>query len=236
MGTRKKPTTDSDTRPLAIGYCRVSTGRQAEEGLSLDHQEATIRAAAEQRGYRVEIVREEGRSGKSIKGRPELRAALERLDKGEAQALICPRLDRLARSVVDLLDIISRAQKKSWRLVLLDLDLDTATPQGEMVVTIMGAMARFERRLIGERQKDVHAQRKANGVTWGVDAGQQPLIPADIAERITAERAAGTSLRAIAAGLNDDGIPTAKGGANWYASTVSHVLKSPRGQQLQAAG
>ena len=74
------------------------------------------------------------------------------------------------------------------------------------------------------------------GVRWGVDAGQQPLIPADIAERITAERAAGTSLRAIAAGLNDDGIPTAKGGANWYASTVSHVLKSPRGQQLQAAG
>ena len=62
-------------RPLAIAYVRVSTADQAEHGASLDAQEAMLRDEAERRGWDVEIVREEGKSAKSITGRPLLTGA-----------------------------------------------------------------------------------------------------------------------------------------------------------------
>jgi site-specific DNA recombinase len=141
---------------LALLYIRVSTVQQATDGVSLGAQERELISAASLAGYtEVEMVREEGRSGKSIKGRPELRSALDRLNKGQAVALFVTRVDRLARSTKDFLTIIDQANQHSWRLVLLDLNLDTSTYQGRFVVTIMGALAEMERAIIGERQKDV---------------------------------------------------------------------------------
>ena len=81
MAKSRKATTD---RPrLALAYVRVSTGRQAESGLSLDGQERRVIAEAEAAGYVVEVLREEGRSAKNITGRPLLVSALARLAAGE---------------------------------------------------------------------------------------------------------------------------------------------------------
>jgi site-specific DNA recombinase len=102
---------------------------QVEDGMSLGAQEKQLIAAAEAAGYTAVILREEGRSGKSISGRPILRDALEDLDNGRAQALFVTRLDRLARSTRDFLSIVDRSHKFEWRLALLDLGLDTATYQ-----------------------------------------------------------------------------------------------------------
>ena len=210
---------------LALLYIRVSTVQQATDGVSLGAQERELVSAASLAGYtEVEMVREEGRSGKSIKGRPELRSALDRLNKGQAVALFVTRVDRLARSTKDFLTIIDQANQHSWRLVLLDLNLDTSTYQGRFVVTIMGALAEMERAIIGERQKDVHRDRRAQGKVWGVDLGPKSKIPLDVTERIRDMREKGMSYHAIAAQLNADGVPTALNGQQWHGSTIRKML------------
>ena len=208
---------------IAYCYARVSTQMQAEDGMSLGAQEKQLIAAAELAGYEAVVLREEGRSGKSITGRPVLRQALEDLDAGKAKALFVTRLDRLARSTRDFLSIVDRSHKYEWRLALLDLGLDTGTYQGRFVVTIMSAMAEMERGMISMRQKDVHKDRRDNKKVWGVDLGPLPLVESDIRDRITSERESGLSYKMIADNLNNEAIPTVLGGAKWYASTVRHI-------------
>ena len=208
---------------IAYCYARVSTQMQVEDGMSLGAQEKQLIAAAEAAGYEAVILREEGRSGKSIQGRPVLRNALDDLDNGKAKALFVTRLDRLARSTRDFLSIVDRSHKYGWRLALLDLGLDTASYQGRFVVTIMSAMAEMERGMISERQKDVHEDRRQNGKVWGVDLGPLPLVKDDIRDRIVLEREAGLSFQEIANKLNFESVPTATGGSKWYKSTVRHL-------------
>jgi DNA invertase Pin-like site-specific DNA recombinase len=208
---------------IAYCYARVSTQMQAEDGMSLGAQEKQLIAAAELAGYEAVILREEGRSGKSITGRPVLRKALDDLDTGKAQALFVTRLDRLARSTRDFLSIVDRSHKYEWRLALLDLGLDTGTYQGRFVVTIMSAMAEMERGMISMRQKDVHKDRRDNGKVWGVDLGPLPIVGMDIRDRIVVERDSGLSFQDIANKLNSELVPTASGGDKWYKSTVRHL-------------
>ncbi len=211
---------------IALLYARVSTQLQVNDGVSLDVQERQLRQAAELAGYTdFELVREEGRSGKSITGRPALTEALKRLDTGTASALFVTRIDRLARSTKDFLSIIDRANANKWRLVMLDLNLDTASYQGRFVVTIMSALAEMERGIIAERQKDVHKDRRARGVVWGVDMGPRNKTSEEVKQRIFSEREAGASYRSIANGLNKDNIPT-QNGRQWYATTVKNLVDS----------
>lgn len=209
---------------IAYCYARVSTQMQVEDGISLGAQEKQLVAAAEAAGYEAVILREEGRSGKSITGRPVLTKALSDLDEGRAQALYVTRLDRLARSTRDFLSIVDRSHKNNWRLAMLDLGLDTATYQGRFVVTVMSAMAEMERGMISLRQKDVHKDRRDNGKVWGVDLGPKSKVEEDTKAKILKLRSSGVSLRNIAEMLNSEAIPTAHGGKKWYASTVSSVI------------
>jgi DNA invertase Pin-like site-specific DNA recombinase len=209
---------------IAYLYARVSTKMQVDDGISLDAQERQLRAAATAAGYTDNVLlREEGRSGKSIQGRPVLRNALDRLDAGEAQAMFVTRLDRLARSTRDFLSIVDRSQKHEWRLALLDLGLDTATHQGRFVVTIMAAMAEMERGMISARQRDVHQDRRDAGKVWGVDLGPKPAVEENIRQLILTQRIKGISFNKIADTLNAQGAPTANGGVRWYSATVKHV-------------
>lgn len=222
--TKRKETS---REPLALLYVRVSTLGQAAEGISLEAQERTLTERALAEGFRVEVIREEGRSGKKLSNRPKLKEALERLNRGEAQALYVTKLDRLARSLGDLLSIVEQAARKEWRLALLDIGLDTSTPQGKLVLNLLGSVAEFERLLIADRQREVHRERKARGEVWGVTKGSRSLLPKEVRSRIVAEKEKGLTLTAIAEGLNRDKVPTIKGGSKWYASTVKHFLTSP---------
>lgn len=209
---------------IAYCYARVSTNMQAEEGVSLDAQEKQLKAAAEAAGYDAVVLREEGRSGKSITGRPVLTKALNDLDEGKAQAMYVTRLDRLARSTRDFLGIVDRSHKYGWRLALLDLGLDTATYQGRFVVTIMSAMAEMERGMISLRQKDVHEDRRSKGKVWGVDIGPKTGLDESVRREIWNRRNSGDSFNNIAKWLNDSEIPTTNKGKQWYPSTVRHVF------------
>lgn len=209
---------------IALLYARVSTQLQVNDGVSLDVQERQLIQAAESAGFtNYELVREEGRSGKSISGRPALTEALKRLDSGEAHALFVTRIDRLARSTKDFLNIIDRANTKGWRLVMLDLNLDTSSYQGRFVVTIMSALAEMERGIIAARQKDVHKDRRERGIVWGKDMGPKNKTPEEIKTRIFSERSSGLSFRQIAEGLNRDQIPT-QNHRKWHPTTVKNLI------------
>ena len=216
---------DAGTDPgKALLYARVSTAIQVTDGVSLDVQERQLVTAAEFHGFKtMELVREEGRSGKSISGRPALTRALQMLRSKEADALIVTRIDRLARSTTDFLDIVDRANKEGWRLIMLDLNLDTSTYQGRFVVTVMSALAEMERGIIAARQKDVHKDRRDRGIVWGVDMGPMNKTSDEVKERISTERNKGFSFRRIAEGLNGDEIPT-QNGRTWHASTVKNIV------------
>lgn len=214
----------------------MSTLAQANEGISLDAQERTLRQAATLAGYTsVELVREEGRSGKSIKGRPALRDALRRLATGEADALFVTRIDRLARSTQDFLTIVDHANQNNWRLVLLDLNLDTSSYQGKFVITVMSALAEMERAIIAERQKDVHKERREQGLVWGKDIGPRKRVATDVEDRVLSEKAKGASLRQIASMFNKEGVPTVLGKA-WTASTVKHVINHAKSKEPEQQG
>jgi DNA invertase Pin-like site-specific DNA recombinase len=159
--------------------------------------------------------------------RPALLEALELLNSGKANALYFTKLDRLARTTKDLLEIADMATKHHWRLVALDGAIDTETPTGKLMLTLLGSFAEFERGLISARHKETHATRRAQGVRWGIDKGNTPETPLAIRQKIINLNASGVSLNQIARELNAEGAPTTRGGAKWYASTVRAILKSP---------
>jgi site-specific DNA recombinase len=218
---------------LALLYARVSTSMQANEGISLGAQERDLYRAAELHGFSsVELVREEGRSGKSISGRPALRSSLERLESKDASALFVTRIDRLARSTRDFLFIVDHSQKYNWRLILLDLNLDTSSYSSRFVVTIMSALAEMERAIIAERQKDVHKDRREKGLVWGVDLGPKPMIVGDLRQRILDEHLAGKSMNKIAKDLNTDGVASPLGKL-WYPSTIKRVIDAEKKEEAE---
>jgi DNA invertase Pin-like site-specific DNA recombinase len=208
-------------RPLALGYVRVSTADQAENGASLPAQRAALTAQATARGWDLEVVADEGVSAKNL-NRPALQSALSRLDAGEADFLLAIRLDRVSRSVADFAGLLDRAGRRGWGLVLLSPSIDTSDPAGRFTANVLASAAQYERELIALRTKEGIAQRRAEGVR----IGRPRALPDEVLRRIAVERAAGVSLPKIAAALNDDRVPTAQGGARWYPSTVAGVLRS----------
>jgi DNA invertase Pin-like site-specific DNA recombinase len=205
----------------AIAYHRVSTAEQAATGNGLDAQAAAITAAITARGWSlVDTATDEALSGGNL-NRPALTAALNRLDRGEADVLVVSKLDRLSRSPVDFDAITQRAKRRGWSVVALDVDVDTTTPAGELLANIYSSVAQWERRVIGVRTSEAMQAMKARGVRLG-----RPVdLPDAVRRRIADERATGKSLRAIADALNTEAVPTARDG-RWYASTVRAVLDS----------
>lgn len=216
-----KTPTQAAGQTLALAYVRVSTAEQVETGASLDAQRATLIAEAAKRGWNVEVVADEGKSAKSL-NRPGLQSALVRLDAGQADYLMAIRLDRVSRSVSDFAGLLDRATKRGWGLTLLSPNIDTSDPAGRFTANVLASAAQYERELIGVRTREGMAQRVAEGVRMG----RPRTMPTDVIERIRDARAQGQSLRRIADALNADGVPTAQGGARWYASTVKAALDS----------
>lgn len=221
-----------ESLPLALAYVRVSTGRQAKTGYSLESQPAILAIAARKAGYRVEIVTETG-SGRNS-SRPALNRCLDRLAVGEAQALYALDIDRLARSTQHLLEIATLSRKQKWRLVVTSADVDTNSPAGEMFFTMAAAFAQYESRMISQRVLRQHEARRDRGVIWGYTEGPKSPLPEDLVQRIVELRSEGCSLPRIAKTLTDEGVPTARGG-KWAAGTIRGILMSPAVKHRQIA-
>lgn len=214
----------ASTRPVrTYCYARCSTSEQARSGLGIAAQRAELLAEVTRRGAAdVAWVIDEGVSGSTL-----ARPGLERIlaDAGRGDVVIATKGDRVSRRLSDLLALLERARQGGWSLVLLDLQVDTATPTGAFLTQSMGAVAELERRLIAARTSAALQAAKARGQRLG--QGRRTM-PRQVLARIVAERDAGASLTAIADRLTADGVPTARGGARWYPSTIAAALDTHR--------
>lgn len=213
----------------AISYARVSTTVQGESGLGLDDQLAKCQDYAARNGLEVLDHVVEVESAKSVAGRPLLTSTLERLRRGEADTLIVAKLDRLSRSVLDLCQLMEKADREGWTLVVIDLGVDSS-PSGRLQAHVVGAFAEYERRLIGQRTRDAMSAAKARGV----HCGRTSSLSSDIVERVVAERLSGLTWQGIADGLNSEGVPTSQG-KTWRVGTVQGVYNSTRGVAFRQA-
>jgi DNA invertase Pin-like site-specific DNA recombinase len=140
---------------MNFAYSRVST----------QHQDLTSQSEAlKVGGYDIDEIFEEKISGKN-KNRPKLQEMLSKLRKDDK--VIVTKLDRLARSLKDLLDISDEIHEKKCDLVILDQNIDTSQPTGRLVFSMLGALAEFERSLIVERTSAGRKIAKENGVKFG---------------------------------------------------------------------
>lgn len=197
-----------------IGYLRVSTKEQADEGNSLAAQEERVLAYAKFVGADVVDVLVDTGSGRNPY-RLKKREAVDRVLAGEADALVVYAIDRLSRSTVDFLKTIKKLRDVGRGFVSVREQLDTTTPHGRFALTILAAMAEMESELISARTKEgVRATRKRGtyvgtvpyGYRRGKDGGleENPDEQAVIL-RIVALRDAGTSWHQIAQRISADG-------------------------------
>jgi DNA invertase Pin-like site-specific DNA recombinase len=156
-----------------IGYARVSTtGQSLETQLDLLNKSGANQVFSEKA------------SGKSTEKRPELDKALTYLRKGDI--LIVTKLDRLARSVLDLHTIAKKLEEKGVDLRVLDQpELDTTSKTGKLLFSLLGAVGEFERALILERTQEGRDLAKAKGVRFG----RKPSVAPDQASKMRAQAA-----------------------------------------------
>lgn len=214
-----------------VSYLRVSTGRQGKSGLGIEAQRNSVTEFLNGGDWRLVKEYVEIESGKRT-DRPQLEAAIAACRVHGAK-LVIAKLDRLSRDAHFLLGL----DKAGVEFVAADMP-----SANRLTVGIMAMVAEEERRMISKRTKEALAAAKRRGVKLGGDRGVVPskrtrklageAVQARVTERaadlapIIAElRAAGAaSLRDIAAGLNEQGIPTARGRSAWTAVQVQRVL------------
>jgi site-specific DNA recombinase len=215
-----------------VGYVRVSTESQ-EDNTSLADQQRRIKAYCEAFGHELLEVFVEVGSGKDTENRPQFQAALARL-KTDADGIVALKLDRIARNCRDVLELVEDVlQPTNKALVLLDLNVDTSTPTGKMILTMMAAVAELERAQINERtQGGRKAKASQGGYAYGSPAFGQQSVEGELVQNddeqqvidiIRRHHKSGKSLRAIADYLNQQGYKSKRGG-EWKHTSVKTVL------------
>lgn len=137
---------------MLIGYARTST---LDQTAGLEAQQRDLSGAGCERTY-VEQV-----SSVDVGERLELARALDNLRAGDA--LVVTKLDRLARSMAHLMELLRLVEAKGATLRILSMNLDTATPTGRLMLNVLGSVAQFEREIMLERQREGIAKAKAAG-------------------------------------------------------------------------
>jgi site-specific DNA recombinase len=222
----------------AVGYISVSTDKQE---LSLEVQRAKIEGYAAL--YDVELVAVEVDAGASARtlDRPGLQRALTMLRRGEAEALLVVKLDRLTRSVKDLGTLID-AYFTRYALLSVCEQLNTKSAAGRMVINILASVSQWERETIAERTSEAVRHKQSLGeyiggpvpYGWRLGRDKVHLIPhADEQATITRARALkaeGLSLRAIGKKLAEEGHRP-RGGKAWHPETISNLLAASEAQR-----
>jgi DNA invertase Pin-like site-specific DNA recombinase len=137
-----------------VGYARVSSS-----GQGLDIQQNKLRM------FGCTRIFAEKRSGKQADSRPELQACLLFLREGDT--LVTIKLDQIARSMLDLAKIAELLENKGVALKVLDQAIDTSTPEGRLIFSLLGTFAQFENDIRAERQADGILNAKRKGVAFG---------------------------------------------------------------------
>ena len=150
---------------MIVGYARTST---ADQIAGFDAQIQELKAAGCQKMFQEQVS--------SVGKRAQLEAALEYVREGDV--LVVTKLDRLARSMADLMVMIQTLDHKAVGLRVLNLGMDTHTPTGKLMLTMLGGVAQFEGEMMLERQREGVARAKAAGKY----KGRKPIAPEQRAE------------------------------------------------------
>jgi DNA invertase Pin-like site-specific DNA recombinase len=161
-----------------FGYARVST---SDQDLTIQHEQLAAAGCS--------IIRSEKATGTKREGREQLQILLDFIQEGDV--LVVTRLDRLARSISDLITISQNLEAKGAALQVLHQNIETETPAGRLFFAIMGAIGQFETELRRERQMEGIAKAKAEGAYKG---RRRQVAPSDV----KALRAQGVGASAIA--------------------------------------
>jgi len=146
----------------AVLYVRVSSGEQ-----NTGAQERALREYVQRRGWKLQhIYRDQGVSGASS-NRPALNELLKDCRRGSVDVVVVWKFDRFARSLKQLMSGLETCQALGIDFVSVTESIDTSLPSGELVFQMIGAVAQFERSLIGERVKAGLANARANGKSLG---------------------------------------------------------------------
>lgn len=222
-------------------YIRVSTDEQASEGVSIPAQVEKLKAYCKQAGLRiVQVVIDDGISaGKFLSTRPGGSQLVELVRSRQVKNIVAVKLDRLFRSAADALTSVDNWDKLGASLHLLDfngMSLDTSSPMGRMMLTMVAGFAELERNLCKQRTKDAIQHKKSNKQSYsrpvyGFDTTESGDMVANEQEQeaigiMKAMKAAGKSLRAICAKLTELGYKTKRGGKQWYAATIKGILEN----------
>ncbi len=217
-----------------IGYIRVSTKGQAKDGISLEAQEAKIRAWCVANESTLEGLYIETMSGGRADNRPKLQKAIQQVCQSKG-ALIVYSLSRLARSTKDAILISERLDKAGADLVSLSEKIDTTSAAGKMIFRMLAVLAEFERDQISERTTAAmeHLRRQNRRISSKVPFGYDLSPDKRTLTRNPAEeeaiyliqklRGAGKSFRKIARHLESRNVKTKKGG-QWRARTIKGIL------------
>lgn len=222
-----------------IGYIRVSSEGQVRDGFGLDAQEHKIRTHAEREGLElVDIARDEARSGgDGLEHRVGLAVALQRIEEGEAEALLITELSRLARDVVLQEVVIGQLIASNHQVIsVAEPDLCTNDPYRKAFRQMVGVWNEFYKGMLklqmrggkeAKRRRDPDAYWGGNP-RFGTHPVDRELAPREDEMEVLAymlgRRSQGASLERIAGELNAQGIPTRTPGARWHAWTVSRIL------------
>jgi len=225
----------------AIGYVRVSTTKQASEGISLEAQAEKIKAYCALKDLDLAwIVTDAGKSG-SKANREGFQEVLSSCASGKVDAVVVYSISRFTRSTKDLLEFVDRhVIKGNVELHSISESLDTSTATGRFMLKVMGAMNELEREQAGERTKAALGHKREKGEKTGGDVPFGFALAADgkalvideseqaIIRLIESLRADGHSDNGIARYLNENGYQTKKG-KGWSNVQVARILRRRAG-------
>ena len=220
-------------------YIRVSTEEQAHDGFSINAQREKLTKYAEANDWNIyNIYIDDGISGKNLTARPEVNKLLDDVKNDKVNNVLIYKLDRLTRSVKDLIYLIEFFEQYNCTFNSQTEKIDTSNAVGRMFVKIIGIFAEFERENLAERVSFGYEQKtregnytNTNGV-YGYDyiKGKGILIVNEeeklLVQRIYNDYLDGMSYAKIAKNLNKEKVPTKRGG-RWSPSTINSILTNP---------
>jgi DNA invertase Pin-like site-specific DNA recombinase len=232
-GPVEAPTLTGGGEPAPVyGYLTVSR----DEARSGTPQAAStaIGTLCERRGWPlVKVVHDVDPASDRINDHPGLFHVLERIAGGEARGIVVPRLRDLTGAVSDLGGLLRWLHESDAFLVALDMRLDTREPGGRLAARALAEVSEWERRRIADRTRSGLAAARSRSAR-----GSRPSVRDDpeLSERIRSMRADGMSLQAIADTLNQEGVPTLRGGRKWRPSSVQAAAGYKRPTQRSNGG
>jgi len=237
------------------GYVRVSTRGQAQEGVSLEAQAASIKAFASLKATTlradgkdddalawdgIEVVADAGKSARTMR-RPGLERIRKAIGEGKVMALVVFKVDRASRSTLDLLNLLRECEERRASFVSVCESIDTSTSMGRFLVTLLASLAALESGTIGERTVMALRHKRQQGLAY---SGAPPfgwkregdrLVPVSREQNALADakrmRAEGKSFRDIVKFFEARNVRP-HGGKKWFAASVRQILNTKMAQEV----